>query len=305
MNSQSIRLVSRTDIDVNKWDQCINLAPNGLIYAYSIYLDTLADNWEALVAGDYESVMPIPFRRKWGIKYAYHPVFVQQLGIFGKLSSSIEQQFVQYLSSYIKFGDFFFNYKNEWISKNLPVTPLTNFTLNLSRGYDEINSSYSKDLRSNLKRATKMDLTYVKEDDLNISINLFKAQYQYRIPNLKESDYKSFAELSSHLHSKSQAFSRKVMDKDGKILAIGLFLKDHGRIYNLMNTTNREGRNYESNHYLLDNLIKEFSTLALILDFEGSDLPGVKSFYESFAPTNCPYFHYRHNTLPWPLTIFR
>ena len=48
----NIQYLSHEQIDKAKWDQCIDNASNGLIYAYSFYLDTMADNWDALVLND-------------------------------------------------------------------------------------------------------------------------------------------------------------------------------------------------------------------------------------------------------------
>src|ERR1044071_6313852 len=79
-----IRYVKRSQIDVHAWDNCIYHSTNGLIYAYSYYLDRLADHWDALVFYDYNAVMPLPWRKKAGIYYLYQPFNVAQLGVFGR-----------------------------------------------------------------------------------------------------------------------------------------------------------------------------------------------------------------------------
>ena len=63
MNS-SIRYVKHDDIDPDKWDECVRNAKNGLIYGYSFYLDHMAKNWDGLILGDYEVVMPLPWNKK-------------------------------------------------------------------------------------------------------------------------------------------------------------------------------------------------------------------------------------------------
>jgi len=55
-----IKYIKRADLLIEKYDTCIDLAINSRIYAYSWYLDVVADHWDALVYGDYEAVMPIP-----------------------------------------------------------------------------------------------------------------------------------------------------------------------------------------------------------------------------------------------------
>src|SRR5687767_14846783 len=64
MLHRNLQYLHRKQIDTRKWDQCITNAANGLIYARSFYLDTMASNWDALVLGDYEAVMPLTWRKK-------------------------------------------------------------------------------------------------------------------------------------------------------------------------------------------------------------------------------------------------
>ena len=72
-----IRYIRRKEIDIAKYDACIETAINARIYAYSWYLDIVADNWDILVLNDYEAVMPLPWRSKYFIKYVYPPAWTQ------------------------------------------------------------------------------------------------------------------------------------------------------------------------------------------------------------------------------------
>jgi hypothetical protein len=122
---------------------------------------------------------------------------------------------------------------------------------------------------------------------------------------LRDRDFSNFAALAKKLAEKKMCFTRKITDNNGALLAIGLFLKDKRRIYNLVNTTTDEGRLKEANHFLLDEVIREFAGQSLLFDFEGSDIPGVKAFYEKFGGTDQPYFYYHYNKLPALLRLFK
>ena len=54
------------------------------LYCYSWYLDAVSDNWGALVMGDYEFIMPIPYTVKKNQSILYQPFFSQQLNVLGK-----------------------------------------------------------------------------------------------------------------------------------------------------------------------------------------------------------------------------
>ena len=94
---------------------------------------------------------------------------------------------------------------------------------------------------------------------------------------------------------------RKVVAPSGKLLASGLFLIDRKRIYNVVAVTFEEGKALNAMHFLIDSVIYEFQQTDLIFDFKGSELPGVKNFYEKFSPVNQPYYHYHFNHLFFPL----
>jgi len=59
----SIQLLPAHQIDSKKWDTCVDKNENGLIYSQTRFLNAMADNWHGLIIGEYETVMPIPWRK--------------------------------------------------------------------------------------------------------------------------------------------------------------------------------------------------------------------------------------------------
>ena len=59
-----IRLLSHSEIDFVKYDECIENSMQGKVYAMSWYLDAVFPNWSVYVVGDYDVVMPVPLKRK-------------------------------------------------------------------------------------------------------------------------------------------------------------------------------------------------------------------------------------------------
>ena len=106
--------------------------------------------------------------------------------------------------------------------------------------------------------------------------------------------------VAKQLITRQQCFVRKVVDEANKLPAIALFLRDENRIYNILPSTTTAGKKHSAMHFLIDNVIKEFAGTPLIFDFEGSDLPGIKAFYQSFGAVNEPYYHLHYNHLPAP-----
>lgn len=304
MVKHTIQFIPSCQIDKVKWNTCVEVNSNGLIYSTYDYLDRMCDNWHGLIINDYYSVMPLPWRMKLGIRYGYVPAFIQQLGITGNNAAIDVAQILNSIHSLVSYADLHFNFSNFAIKEHAMVVARTNLIIHLSAGYQSIYSNYKQSLKENIKKAEQENLTYT-DTSIESAITLYRSYYSERLASIKESDYLRFIALCQLLQKEKQCFARSVINEQGQLLSTGLFLKDNKRIYNLMNTTLPEGRNKEANHFLLDRVIREFAGQQLIFDFEGSDLPGVKFFYESFGAVNEPYFHYHYNGLSWPLRLFK
>lgn len=300
--TNTLTILPSKKIDSKKWDQCIVNNTNGLIYSTSLYLNTMAKNWHGLVIDDYQAIIPLPWKKKLGIRYGYTPPFIQQLGLIGKMNDTLWPIVLEAIHSFYSYGDIHFNFSNDWIQRNVSANERTNLLIDLSKGYPTIQSFYNNDLIENVKKASH--LSY-QVGSLKESIALYQAQYSNRFPQTQKRDYVNFMKLCLLLVQKKQCFIRSVHDDKNAVLATAVLLKDNKRIYNVMNTTTLEGRNKEANHYLLDQIIKEFSGQLLFFDFEGSSLPGVKAFYEKFGAVNEPYYHYHFNHLPWPIQLLK
>jgi Acetyltransferase (GNAT) domain len=290
-------------IDKKKWDHCIRGASNSLIYPNSWFLDKMAENWDALVAGDYEWVMPLTFRKKWGFKYLYQPAFTQQLGIFGKPAPDEKMigLFIKEAKKKFSFAEIFLNNGN--CIAGIPKRD--NFILNLHDSYETLEAGYKDDLRKNVKRAKTFGLLYQDSEDFQLAINCFRKEYSSRLSHLKEKDYQRFTDLCAIASEKKMLITRKVELPGSGLLAIILLLRDSRRLYNIMSTTQAEGRRLEANHFLFEQLIREFANSDLILDFEGSDIAGIANFYQKFGAVNEPYLFLRFNRLPWPIKYIK
>jgi hypothetical protein len=295
-----ITYLRRHEIDIRRWDDCILNATSPLIYGRSFYLDEMAaGQWDALVLDDYQAVMPLTWRSKYGIRYLYQPAFTQQTGIFSRtpISSAVVDAFLRQLDLHFRFAEIFLNYTNT----HAVLSPRTNFILPLDRPYEQLAGQYKKDLIRNLKLAQRTPLTYVKDVDLHTALLDFRREYASRLSAIKQDDYRRFENLCQLLRQQGQFLTRAVLDEQQQRICSAVFLRDTRRFYLLHSTTLPAGRATEANHFLLDQFIREWAGFSMTLDFEGSDHPGIAHFYCNFGSIDQPYFFYRRNRLPWPI----
>ena len=295
----SIQILDAVDIDEERWNNCVQAHDNGLVYSYTNYLNLMCDDWKAIIAGNYEALMPVPLRKKMGISYTYQVPFIQQLGIIG--NNEHAQLLFNSGTDDLSYGDYVLNFKNQiQVEAGMSMKTCTNLLLPLIHGYSNIRKSYQPDLVHNLKKAAKSNPTY-SNAEIAEAIDAFQTYYSNRSANYTAIAFEQFKSFCFSPGKQVEVICRKVIDSDQQLLAIALFLKDNKRIYNMMNTTTERGRVVAANHFLLDAVIQEYASSDLLFDFEGSDIPGIQHFYKNFGAVQQNYQAIHINKLPLPL----
>jgi hypothetical protein len=293
-----IQYVSNEKINKEKWDCCIRSSCNGLIYAYSWYLDRMADNWDALVLGDYEVVMPLPWRKKMGILYLYQPAFVAQLGLFGNdISQGLLQQFFLAIPGKFRYWDMPLNHTNNYGLNEYHLNQRANYILNLDKPYPELNKAYRENTRRNIKKALGYGCIVKKGIDINEVTRLASEQPQQNETTAK--DYTNFSHLYGHLAKEEKAVTYGVYSTTNQLLASCALIFSNKRWYYILVGNHANGRTLGASHLLIDAFIKDHAGREVILDFEGSDLRNLAFFYSSFGSRQESYATIKLNRLPW------
>lgn len=285
-------------IDKLKWDACINNASNGLVYGYSFYLDAMAKNWDALVLDDYEAVMPITFNRKYAVYYLYQPAFTACLGVFGNnISAEILNRFLHAIPGKFKYWDIYFNPGNMFALPDFNLYERKNFVLNLRNSYTELFANFKDNIKRNIRKSEKFGLLTNTNCNIDAVIALAKEQaLAFALPG--QDDYENFKLLYKLLYSKEKAKIYAVSNKENKLLAAAVFFFSHNRAYYILVGNHPDGKTLGSSHALINAFIKDHAGQNLLLDFEGSDIPSLAYFYNSFAAAEEKYSAIKLNRLP-------
>jgi len=287
-----IRYLRQSEIDRHLWDACIENSPNGRIYASSWFLDTMTEHWDALVIGNYETVMPLPWKSKYGLKYIYHPPFIQQLGVFSIHGSVDIFGLLQKIPKHFVKIDYFFSHS--FLAKGWGkfVRTKRNFIIDLQMNYVQIANNYKSDLKKNLKTANLNGVQTYQAGHNSIStlIEIYRKTYGSFYANFEPSVYVNLEKMISTAISIGcgQLYITKL--ETGEVGAFSFFLKDKNRVYYFFGAPTELGKKYKCTPYLIDRLICEHAEKPLLFDFEGSEIPSVASFYQKFNP-DVEYYH--------------
>lgn len=297
----NIQYLTNLQIDKTKWNQCIDNAENGLIYAYSFYLDAMSKNWDALVLNDYETVMPLTWNKKFGIYYLYQPFLTAQLGVFGKKVTEKQcGDFGYAIPSKFRYIDISLNSGHiSSIPSGYELLRL-NHILYLSKPYEQLYNNYRENIQRNIKKAEQAGCTIEKNIDvekvIELAVQQMKGQNKESIENIDR-----FRKLYQLLQAKQMTITYGIISSENQLLSSAVFFFSHNRAYYILVGNHQDGKTIGASHALIDAFIKDNAGKILILDFEGSDIPGLALFYSSFGAVEIAYPQIRINKLPFYL----
>ena len=298
--SEKLYYIEHKDIDSEKWNRCIDNSPNCRVYGYDWHLDRTAIIWDALVWGDYEFVMPLPYRKKWGVKYLYQPLFSQQLGIFPNPTEIVKEIFYTELLKKFKYSDFQINSKNSATSneKDINFAARENYLLPLDQDYNLLSKSFSKNTKRNLVKANRNKLSLVQGIRLE---EYLEFKQENLVAGLDKKDFASLKSLIAFGQYKGFGEIYGVYSEDNKLCAAVYFCRWKNRVIYMNAASNELGKELRGMYFLVDKFIKNHATQNITLDFEGSMIPGVARFFHGFGATPETYFQLKFNRLPLPL----
>ena len=294
MITPKIRILKRGQINDAKWNETIRQASNSLPYAYSWYLDAVCSKWMALVIGEYETVMPLPIGRKWGMRYVYQPLFCQQLGVFYKRrSDSILEQLIDMAIRKFVFVNLNLNYDNHLAS--LPAknqSKKKNLILALSGKHNAVQKEYSDNTLRNIKKGQKAGLKFEEGDNKDFQVF---TDFYIQHTALKDKTFKT--KHGKYLHRLTQQFTMHdcgklyiVRTPEGEVCAGVIVVENTNRIIHLVPASNEYARQNGGMHYLVDSVLAQYAGSDRVYDFEGSSVDSIARFYQGFGAIEEPFY---------------
>jgi len=188
-----MKIFKNSAIDHSRWDRCISKSLNGNVYGLSWYLNITCPDWEGVIKGDYEAVMPVPVMPVlllpgWRKKLISQPPFTWQLGIYSNsiMNQQMVDAFISYIPDSYRIQKLDFNKLNSPGSDSFRQHDLENAELDLILSYEQIRQRYDKILTDTINENETEKLTVVK----GLTANEF-LQFIYHHDRSKKKQLKS------------------------------------------------------------------------------------------------------------------
>ncbi len=303
-----INYLKYVEINPVKWDKCINTSFNGVIYAYSWYLNIVCDEWDALVLDDYKAVMPLTHKKKFGLNYLLQPFFTQQLGVFSteKLSSSLVEEFLKRIPRKYLYIEINLNIFNKLKPiQGLKYDYYPTHQLDLINSYELIHKSYSTNTQRNLKEARAKKISIINSLTINEFIDFVRQNLKSKIKLFSEREYDTLRMLCSMLLRNKAGELFAAYTDQNELCAVSLFAYAHNKSIYLMGASSAEGFENKAMFLLIDYYIQKNSEHNSTLDFEGSRIEGIARFYKGFGAREVNYPVVKRNKFPFFFNLAR
>lgn len=256
-----VKFVPFEEIDTLRWNSCIHFAPNGNVFAYHWYLKNVVREFDALVEGEYESVMPLlKSTNRAGEPVLHHPEMLGRLGVFSVhvLSRPRIQSFIEAIPPEYKEMQILFNELNKLEGmENTSSRPW--YYLNMDQPYEVLRENFTHEVIEYIENARALELL----PDSNIKPEQLIEFYK---KHANKVDEHAWMRIHYNLMHRGTAFPTIYKSKTGEIHAAGLFAYSNGYLVNLFYAAQKDVK-IPLFYLMMDDIIHLHAGRSLVMDF--------------------------------------
>jgi hypothetical protein len=294
-----IRHIRHANIDKAAWDLRLGACANAMWYGLSTVLDAASPGWDALIDEETGEQMPIPWRRKYGIRYAYQPFMLQGSGPYAPDPASSEPlRFLQAWPKEFRFADI----NISWTAgrpalRGTTLTERTNHEMRLDRPIETLRANYSVNHRRSLRKAMKGTARFDDAITTPEVIAFLEGSEQFAKWNVGRPEREAMRRMMEVADRAGTSIRRAVRDGD-ELVAAGYFTLWNGRLIFLKGLSTPKGRELRAMHALIDRVVEQYAGGDITLDLAGGNDPRLARFYSGFGALPVLYLRALMNRLP-------
>lgn len=299
---QSITYLKNNEINRQKWDVCIKNAFNAEITAFSWFLDSVCDNWDALVWGDYFRVMPIPYKReKNGLKIR-QPILTRHICIYSPTPypKEIVTAFINSIPHKFSIKRIYFSPYTPSSVDNLKETESIK-EIDLISPFETLHNKYTDTANLRIKTAKKAGIKKGNPCNLPEFIYLLQKHLKKYPNTFKSSDIKKISIIISSALRYGLGEIISTYTKEGKLCSSAFFLSYTNQAVMMLCPSNSFGRTNFASYLIIDEYLKKHSHKnKQTLSFYMNHPKGYDIIAEHFGAQPVSYFSYKtHSTPLW------
>ncbi len=298
----NIKYLKHDEISKLKWDRCISQSFNGIVYAYSWYLDIVSYQWDALVYDDYKAVMPITAKSSYAMSKINQPEYAPQLGVFTSelLDVDMVSAFLNAIPDRFKSVYLHMNAYNKVSHQKFHIKQAETYELDLIAPYKVLQSGFDKFTKLALKNAEKEKVNVVKQLNLKDFLQLKKNSKGIL---LSFEDLNILRRIIPFCINHNIGETYAAYNDKHELVAGAFFMKSHQKTICLVAACSTEGRRVDADYALFSTYIKENAEKNITLDFGNYQLDEIGNIGRAFNATTVNYSKIKRTRFLWYFRI--
>ena len=268
-----LRYVPHADIDRQLYNSCIHYALNGRAWGYKWYLDATAREFDVLVEGEYESVMPLVTDENWlGRTRLDQPVLTPSLGVFSVrvLSQKRLGYFLREAAARYDRIDLTFtgeSARGDGRDEDWTWARRGNLALNMGGvTYEDLAAEFAPETLRRIATAQKAGLL-VHANLKPERIAAFVAEHHDGGQRLQ---HPMLRVLYNAMH-RGWGWTSTVTDAEGRPLAAAVFVFTHNRVARVLDVQSPAGAAAGALDLLYDYALRQSAGRQIVFDFASGD----------------------------------
>ena len=289
-------------IDTEKWDALIYKTPNADPFLLSSWLNLVEPSWSALVANDYEAVLPLFIKKRWFWTFFDLPNFIQKIGVCGD-GSYLDEIRIELLKQENKLDYICFTTDPLLYDSSSKTQNRCHQILTLKEGVRFPTKVWGR----NIRRAEASGLTDIRPLSPLEFIKALKAELKEKSNPYSDSDYVLLQRLAEKSIEEGFGYVEGITDSRNQILCGQFYLYIKGKIYLVACCSNEIARQNSLLHYILFCVINKGYTkdMSMRVHFGGSNIPVIADFNKNFGAEDEDFVLVYQNRLPFWLRFFK
>ena len=272
----SLKIISREELDIEKWNALVNSDQEHAPTNFTWYLDEIAENWEAVVNDDYTQGMALPYTLRLGKKILYTPIFTTAVEFMGTFSGDLVDLIGDRYQS-LEFA----------VKQDVFGSPDENYVYQIAPSERKLGSQGKR----HLNKAKKSGFEVIETTEFNRVFELVSNELNGKFTGINDRTLERLNRALINGESEKSLLCFELMHEANFVGGI-ICLRTKGQLFYLKGTTTEDSKKLGGMYLLLNTAVNYACEKGMNFDFGGSRVPGVQKFNLNLGGEDVNYAYY-------------
>lgn len=282
-----LKFVKRQEIKDSKWNEIVAGNPQVSHSNFTWFLDEICKNWGAFTNEDQSIFFPCPYLKGVGNLTLYQPIFSRELSIIAPKDISVDE-FIDQLKKEIPNKFKFYHFNSSYSLGDKSEKRVYQIIENAAT-LEELKNGFSDNAKRQIRKYEKEKREALIDSNITEAVGLIKKILSPKVSELKSEEFKILMNLVKR--SMKEGLGHMVsFCNNPEIRCTGFFMIKNETLIFIKGAAEEDDMKSGGMYALMNEAFKTFESDFNRVDFDGSNIEGVASFYKKFGAKDKEYF---------------